>query len=559
MDILSSKYPEMEEIFKNFKRDLPDNEEYHERLETEIKLIIKNKFIKCFIQVVEILEITKRIPHIIRGSSGSSLICYLLGITSFDPIVCNISLARFMNNKRKDMPDIDIDFPYNKRDYIFRKISEKWKDKVGRISNHNMYKEKSALRKAIKDEGYNKFVPKYFSLNKLFNGERETIKNVKNKKEDLIGTFRCYSLHCGGIVIFDEDIPDEYLVKEKQLKFNKDDVEDNGLIKIDILSNRGLAQLYNISDKPLYDYPNYDSGVTQVLIYGNNIGLTFAESPGMRKLFLKYRPRDIYGIAKCLALIRPSASHSYNAFKNSALIYDDDAIQYIQDVLKCDEGTADLYRKAFKKNNHAQILDFRRKIVKNPDKDNIVQNLKNLRYYSFCKSHAYSYAQLVFALAYQKAHNPKQFWVSTLNHCNSMYRTWVHMNEAKKSGIKLSLGKRPWKLVDDKLLSKSSLGIISTTKKPVEQYKKHGYWINDEFIDGMYYKETGNKIKFRGLIATYRKYKSMYFITVGCSNDKMIDVSVPGTINLYKKDVVEGSGVKNGFIIKCYSCVGQYL
>ena len=71
----------------------------------------------------------------------------------------------------------------------------------------------------------------------IFSKQRKGEKS-KKRKEDLIGTFRCYSLHCGGIVIFDEDIPDDLLVKNKQLIFNKDDVEDNGFIKIDILSNR---------------------------------------------------------------------------------------------------------------------------------------------------------------------------------------------------------------------------------------------------------------------------------------------------------------------------------
>ena len=215
-----------------------------------MKLIVKNNFVDCFLQVMEILNITKNIPHIIRGSSGSSLTCYLLGITNIDPIKYNISLARFMHKLRKDLPDIDIDFPYNKRDYIFNQIYKIWNNKVARISNHNMYHTKSALRQAIRDEGHRKFVPKWCSLNKIFDNKKQ-IDNVKQRKEDLIGTFRCYSLHCGGIVIFDDEISDDLLVKDKQLKFNKDDVEEQGLIKIDILSNRGLAQLWDISNKPI--------------------------------------------------------------------------------------------------------------------------------------------------------------------------------------------------------------------------------------------------------------------------------------------------------------------
>lgn len=559
LEKFKKKDPDIELLLYAFKRPIPCNLDYYKRLIKELNLIIRNKFIKCFLQVIEILEITKDIPHIIRGSAGSSLICYLLGITSFDPIKYNISLGRFMNHKRKNLPDIDIDFPYNKRDYIFKEIYSKWNSKVARISNHNVYHEKSALRQAIRDEGYRKFVPKYYSLNKLFDGKKETIKKVKEKKEDLIGSFRCYSLHCGGIVIFDETIPDELLIKNTQLKLNKDEVENNGLIKIDILSNRGIAQLFDISKMPLVDYPINDLETMKILIYGNNIGLTFAESPGMRKLFLKYKPRNIDNIAKCLALIRPSASHSYGEFKEHPLIYDDDAIQYIQEILNCCEGEADLYRKGFSKRKHDVIRQFERKIAHLKNKRSIMKNLENLRYYSFCKSHAYSYAQLVWCLAYQKAYNPQLFWLSTLNHCNSMYRTWVHMNEAKKAHIELTLGKRPWKLQNGTLVSKNSLNTLKKNLNKVWQYKNYGYWTQNEFLDNMYYKEKGNKVYFRGLIATYRKYKSLYYITIGCSNDKIIDISVPFKINLYRKDIVEGYGFKNPYIINVKTCEASTL
>ena len=63
--------------------------------------------------------------------------------------------------------------------------------------------------------------------------------------------------------------------------------------------------------------------------------------------------------------------------------------------------------------------------------------LSNLRAYSFCKSHSYSYAQLVYKIAYQKAHNPYKFWKSTLKNCSSSYRKWVHLYEARRNGVKV--------------------------------------------------------------------------------------------------------------------------
>ena len=80
------------DIANNFKKKIPKDSHYYNRLLKEFKLIVKFNFSKCFLQVIEILNMTKGIPHIIRGSSGSSLTCYLLGISSFDPIKYNISL-----------------------------------------------------------------------------------------------------------------------------------------------------------------------------------------------------------------------------------------------------------------------------------------------------------------------------------------------------------------------------------------------------------------------------------------------------------------------------------
>jgi len=553
---LYKKNPDIKTLVASFRRPVPENLVYYRRLYRELRLIIKNNFAKCFLQVMDILEITEGIPHIIRGSSGSSLTCYLLGITSFDPIVYNISLARFMNSKRKGLPDIDIDFPYNKRDYIFQKIYEKWGNKVARISNHNMYHERSALREAIRDEGFRKRLPKYFSMNKLF--EPETAKAIKEKKEDLIGTFRCYSLHCGGVVIFDEEIPQEMLLKDTQLKLNKDDVENEGFIKIDILSNRGLAQLFSISSTPLNEYPRNDLGTMKTLIYGDNIGLTFAESPGMRKLFLKYQPKNVDEIAKCLALIRPSASHSYHGHKEKALIYDDDAIQYIQEILDCDEGTADQYRKAFSKNKRREKEEFIKLIEHKPNKKDIIENLNNLRYYSFCKSHAYSYAQLVWALAYNKTHNPREFILGTLNHTCSMYRTWVHMCEAKRYGLEPTIGKRPWKIVKDKLVSRSSFSVI-VKSEPWAEYKKYGYWTSREFLPGMYYKKQNNKVFFRGLIAAYRTYKGKtLFVTLGYDNGKYIDIAIKKKTAVSKRDIIEGEGYYSGFMVNATKFVIAY-
>ena len=117
---MEDRFRELEHLISLFTRQLPDNTRYAKRLEEELELIVKLGFAKHFLRVREILDLTRDIPHITRGSAGSSLICYLLGISDVDPIEEHIPLARFMNPKRDDLPDIDLDFPHWQQEKIGR-------------------------------------------------------------------------------------------------------------------------------------------------------------------------------------------------------------------------------------------------------------------------------------------------------------------------------------------------------------------------------------------------------------------------------------------------------
>ncbi|ARF08270.1 DNA polymerase III alpha subunit [Catovirus CTV1] len=567
------------EIEKNFKRKCPKEKIYVKRMKEELELIISKNLARHVLRVCEILNLLENVPHIIRGSYGSSLICYLLGITNIDPIKENISFSRFLNIYKTKLPDFDIDIPHIKHDLAFRKISKKWGNKVARISNHVTYGEKEATRKAIKEMGFNKIVPKTKCNSNFFKDEdkkKELIKKIASIKN----TFKCYSLHCGGIIFFDQDIPKELIVNNKnkdiqQIKYNKDDVDKKGIFKIDILSNRGLTQLFDISNMPIENYPNGDHKVVELLCSGKNIGLTFGESPLVKKLLCFTKPKNINDLAKCLAIIRPMASGDninnkkikktdvtdeidFDNLLSSSIIFDDDAIQYIQKIIGCTEEIADKYRRSFGKSDWKEINKFcwilkNKKNISSQDCDKIKQKLLNLRKYSFCKSHAFSYAKLVWALAYQKVYNPALFWLSTLNNCDSMYRSWVYFREAKNVGLILTLGKKPWVLNNNTLISSSSIeydGKLSMR----DQIKQYGYWINDNFLDGCSVNVTNaniSKVKFVGLIATgritrkYKDNKCTYhtYITIGYANCRYIDIIIDSFVFFWNYDIIKGEGI----------------
>lgn len=474
------------EIITKFRRPVPPEQIYQERIKKEIELFEKKECVKYILLVCDILDLIGNIPHIIRGSSGSSLVCYLLGITNIDPVKEKIVFERFLNEFRDTMPDVDFDFPYNLRDSIFKKIEDKYQGRVARISNHIHYREKSALRQAKKE-----FTDPY---------------EIERRKEELLGTFKHYSLHCGGITIYSDKIPEDIILKGNQIIYDKDDISKHGLFKIDILSNRGLAQYLDIpTNLKIEEIPENDPKVIELFSKGDNIGITFAESPAMRKAFMQVKPKNIQEIAMCLALIRPAA--------NDEIVYDDDAINYISELIHSDLSTADRFRKAFAKGKKEEIDYFRYIISDFKNKNEIIENLNNLRKYSFCKSHALSYAKLVWALGYAKVYYPVEFWKSTLKHCHSHYYKWVHIREAICVGIDV-------------------------------KYKD--IWTSKEFLPDMYLKYLSKEDKtvvFRGLIATGRIYKKkVTFITIGYNNKKYINLNIQGQVFFYDKKIVSGCG-----------------
>lgn len=573
-----------------FKRILLQHDiRYQQRLNKEYALIDKNSFAEVFLQVQTIMGFMNDIPHVIRGSAGSSLVCYLLGISSFDPIEYGLELARFMNDERSDMPDIDIDVPYNRRDELYARIAKAFPERVARISNHVKYQPKSALREALRQSGVKGRIPRNFKVGRLV----DDVETVRAKAKELEGTERCTSLHCGGIVIFPDRVPKELILKERiplksdpkttlcQISLDKDETEDAGFIKIDLLSNHGLAQAIDIckmAGVEIWDEipDEWVPRIRNLFCEGENIGITFGESRGMRRIFTDMRPRNINEIAIALALIRPAAADGgrkrtfINKYNTGTLptspaempiVYDDDAIKRICAILSCPPAIGDRWRKAFAKQNDAKISEFElelsvRGLERGPKRKSLLADLRQLARYSFCKSHALSYAFLVWRLVYLKVRYPHLFWVSTLNHCHSEYRKWVHMRAARCSGLLLSRAEPPYKL--GKRRGQPALVPVNGSEQMIlvgdsipSQIEKDmrtlGYWLTEDFFPGCdfnLYKE-GDEVMaaFTGLVATGRITHGMTLICIGVDNDRFIDLVVPGVNPELLGGAVEGLGI----------------
>ena len=528
---------EIKSLIKRFIKPFPTNVEYIRRLDEEFKIIEQKGFIRCFKQVSEIMRLAQGIPHLLRGSAASSLVCYYLGISNIDPIKNKIPLARFMNHTRDDQPDIDIDFPHWIRDEVIDRLHERYPGQVARISNRVMYKPKSAIREALRTFGYNKFLPKNFKLNKVVK-DAEIRRRIREYADSLIGQQRMWSLHCGGVIVYNDKVPDNVMLdhSRSQIAIDKYDVEEQNLIKIDLLCNRGLSQLWEIDDTPLHQYPSEDKLTSELLCSGDVFGLTQAESRTMRKTLIALQPNSMYDVALALALIRPAAAdggrkasylrHWQKGENKKQIIYDEDSINYISDLIKCSNSDADKYRRAFANQREGIIRKFVDKIKDFENKDKIINNLNQLNKYSFCKGHALAYGQMVWALAYNKARDRKSFWKATLKHCNSSYRKWVHMREAIMSGVELHNNQKG---------------------TSIQKFNKTGWWDDDKFLPDMGIDKQDNFIYFKGLIANSRRIhrygQKLILMCISVGNNEYVDLIIKGTPQWGGFQIAEGRGL----------------
>lgn len=529
---MNARITELERLLAAFVKDIPEGEEYARRLEEELEIIARLGFSKHFLRVVEILNLTQDIPHITRGSAGSSLICWLLGISEVDPIRERIPLSRFMNPKRDDLPDIDLDFPHWQQETVMNRIFKRWPGQSARVSNYVTYKEKSAMREAAKRYGAKGKLKRNFKLEEVVPDYAEDAKRLANK---LLGKKRCISKHCGGILIFDRAVPKSLINAENQILLDKYEIEDLEHFKIDILANRGLSQLWEIEQRPLLDYPEEDEAASELLSRGDVLGVTQAESPAMKRLCKAIRPRNRSDCVLATALIRPVATMgrrrasffqdwSKDGFDDT-IVFEDDAIELISEILGCDQYTADMWRRAFAKKNEEKMFEFMQLVGDHPRKDDVFAALKELSHFGLCRAHAINLGRLIWALAYQKAHNPERFWQAALKHCQGSYARWVYWQEAKLAGAVPAVGEGGE--VDDLL--------------------KTGRWRSQQFIPVCQEIRKPGSVEFCGLVANYRVFKSkpkeyITFVTLGTGNGRYLDVVVPHAISFHDHPILWGSG-----------------
>lgn len=550
-------------LYPYFKNMVPNTQEYMDRLAEEIDLISQQNLEKHFLRVVEILSLTKDIPHITRGSAGSSLVCWMMGITDVDPVKYQIPLARFINPLRDDLPDIDLDYGTKFHKEVLNRIYAHWPGRAARLSNYVKYRDKSAKKEALKRIcGIRGKAVKGRQPEHLVPAEhKQAWLDLTHK---LLGKKRCISKHPGGVVVFDQPPAKSLIIqKDNQILLDKYEIEDLALLKVDVLSNRGLSVLWDCSGQGPFEYEHECDLTLEMLARGDSMGIIQGESPVMRRTLRALQPQTIADLTLATALIRPAAltgrekgvffrewigaNNRPGELKHkNGLIFDEDAIHLICDVLGVSTFEADWYRRAFVKRNEQAMFDFLEQIGDHPRREEIHYLLSRMDGFGLCKAHAINLGRLIYAQAYERLHNSQRYWLAVLQNACSMYRPWVHMEHAKRAGWTIQGNKRPWLVKDDILYNDNWQ--VPLFDSHWDQLAARGFWTHASWIPGTWFQQMGNLVSFCGLIATHRQYHKgggeyVTFATVGTDPGSYVDVCLPGAVNLKGAAFVEGMGV----------------
>lgn len=325
--------------------------------------------------------------------------------------------------------------------------------------------------------------------------------------------------------MFTRQLPKSLISQDNQILLDKHEVEDLEHLKVDILANRGLSQLLEIDPHtPLADYPETDEATSKLLSRGDVLGVTQGESPAMRRLFRAIQPTCMQDCVFATAMVRPvamSGRQKAAMFQDwsqevvqDSVVFEDDAIDIISNIIGVDMYEADMYRRAFAKKNDEKILEFVERLGNNPRKAEAMAALQELSGFGLCRAHAVNLGRLIWALAYQKAHNPEEFWRANLKHCQGSYKGWVYQCEAHRRGLETKPG---W----------------------WQQGFPKGMGVQSQWLD---------KVLFAGVIANGRVFKGrngryVTFLTLGTGYGEYIDVTIQRPFAYRDGDVVSGQGV----------------
>lgn len=455
--------------------------EYADRYNREMELIKDRGFDDYFIVVADMISKAKKKMLVGpgRGSSGGSLVCYIMGITEVDPIVHGLMFERFIDVTRFDLPDIDIDFPDSTRDKVIKDLTKEYgNDKVKHIANVTTMKSKSAIGNFAKGLG----IPP---------SETETIKNAiiersggdirsKHCMEDtfkttdvgktfvekypameLVARVESHpynsSVHAAGIIVCNDPVHFYGGTNERDntVMTNKYGAEYLNLLKIDVLGLRTLAvlgdcaKMVGMSHMDLYDLPLDDDLVYKTFNDHRLNGIFQFEGHSLATLTKKMGIHIFEDIVAITSLARPGALYSGGASRYvkyrlgednpvyygekhreiteatyGIVVFQEQILRICREIGSMSWADVNILRRGLSKSyGEAFFAGYKEKYMKGAIENGYTEEGAEFIWgevcyggnYAFNRSHAVAYGLVSYWTAYMKSHYPLEFVVSCLN------------------------------------------------------------------------------------------------------------------------------------------------
>ncbi|GMG86885.1 DNA polymerase III subunit alpha [Biformimicrobium ophioploci] len=468
---------------------------YLDRLRFELDIIIQMGFPGYFLIVMDFIQWAK--DHDIpvgpgRGSGAGSLVAYVLKITDLDPLEYDLLFERFLNPERVSMPDFDVDFCMENRDQVISYVADNYgRDAVSQIITFGTMAAKAVVRDVARVQGksygladkLSKMIPADpgMTLEKAFEQEeilREFLDSDEEGQEiwemalQLEGIARNVGKHAGGVVIAPTKLTDfAPLYCDESggglvTQFDKNDVEDAGLVKFDFLGLRTLTiidwakkmvdeQRAREGQEPLVieALPLDDLETFKLIKRAETTAVFQLESRGMKDLIKRLQPDNLEDMIALVALFRPGplqsgmvddfinrkhgraqvaypdAKYQHDKLKPileptyGVIVYQEQVMQIAQELAGYTLGGADMLRRAMGKKKPEEMAKQRATFEEGAKDQGVDPDLaikifdlvEKFAGYGFNKSHSAAYALVSYQTAWLKAHYPAQFMAATMS------------------------------------------------------------------------------------------------------------------------------------------------
>lgn len=502
-----------------------------DRMADELSTIHDFGFETYFLAVAETVDLIRGMDVRVqaRGSGAGSLVNYLLRVSNVDPIEHDLLFERFLGNQRSTLPDIDVDIESARRHEVYQAIFDRYgHHRVTLLSMQNAYRARGAARDAglalgLDDEQVDQIAESIWRFNAREFREVLTTKPELRNLVSMIDTQpqldllvdlterldrlpRHISMHPCGVILGNSGLLSTTPTQPSGIglpmsQFDKDDIDDMGLLKLDVLGVRmqssmayAVEEIIRINgasataegglpaDAPyvsaegrvdLDAIPKDDEPTFESIRTTHTLGMFQIESPGQRELIGKMQPDRYEDLIADISLFRPgpmkgnmilpfiNTKHRYQKpdylhqrFKEflqdsyGVVIYHEHVLRILRDTMDISLTEADEIRRRMARDVDAIEADFRTRTAARMDSQNqpiftaedinrIWNGLKGFGSFGFCKAHGAAFALPTYQSAWLKTHYPVEFLAGIFEHDPGMYPRRLLMSEARRMGIDL--------------------------------------------------------------------------------------------------------------------------